>query len=355
MSHVRISLVLDKTADPGARRAGPGGDPSGLGLGYTATAAGGNGGGGGDGSAPPSAASLCLMRGQMYREKVLMRVGTSRENKAVSPPASRQRPGTAPGHGSRGNKGSRPGSAAPPPSALCRGRPSSAAGRQGGGYGNPAGPGMYPGQVEHELPTLTESTSGFGSQLVLPSSPDRTGAAPLLPGSRRASRSGGRAVAAASGFDAAPAVHWGSGDAGSAAEYGSALARSALRSGSGGSAMYEGSAVYGGYGGGMGGSGLGLEGAAPLGAGAPLFEGSTILERETVGKYAVGKGASNPTPNPNPNYPQLTLTNPNQVGKGAPVRDTRTLTPVRNQVAEGDLKNILMGETPFSGGMATLT
>ena len=43
------------------------------------------------------------------------------------------------------------------------------------------------------------------------------------------------------------------------------------------------------------------------------------------------------------------------MGKGAPVRDTRTLTPVRNQVAEGDLKNILMGETPFSGGMAILT
>ena len=119
----------------------------------------------------------------------------------------------------------------------------------------------------------------------------------------------------------------GSGDAGSAADYGSALARSALRSGSHGghgghgSAMYEGGAVYGGYGRGMGGGGI--EGAAPLGAGAPLFEGSTILEREAVGKYAVGKGA--------------------------PVRDCRTLTPVRNQVAEGDLKNFLMGETNFSG------
>ena len=116
----------------------------------------------------------------------------------------------------------------------------------------------------------------------------------------------------------------GSGEAGSAADYGSALARSALRSGSHGghgSAMYEGGAVYGGYGRGMGGGGI--EGAAPLGAGAPLFEGSTILEREAVGKYAVGKGA--------------------------PVRDCRTLTPVRNQVAEGDLKNFLMGETNFSG------
>ena len=123
----------------------------------------------------------------------------------------------------------------------------------------------------------------------------------------------------------------GSGEAGSAADYGSALARSALRSGgnggsgSYGGAVYEGSAVYGGYGsGGMGGGG-GIEGAAPLGAGAPLFEGSTILEREAVGKYAVSKGA--------------------------PVRDCRTLTPVRNQVAEGDLKNILMGETNFSGEM----
>ena len=73
----------------------------------------------------------------------------------------------------------------------------------------------------------------------------------------------------------------------------------------------------------------------------------TILERETVGKYALGKGA------PVRDCRALTPVR-NQVRGRDRVRVRVTvrvsaLTPVRNQVADGDLKNILMGETPCTG------
>ena len=101
-----------------------------------------------------------------------MRVGTSRENTPVSPPAPRRRPGTAPGRASK----TPPASGGP-----CRGRPSSARPPSARPTSAAAaafprgGQSLYPGQAEPGLRTLAESSSGFGSQLVLPTYPDRTG------------------------------------------------------------------------------------------------------------------------------------------------------------------------------------